>query len=109
MPGKRADGFYLTQVVGRIHDMVPIHGIPHPTHHIMDMLDHRVGGIQEFQIDLRSTPPVLRIVPEPQASVDDIRAKITGFWGQGFDVQFVASDAFVRVGHHQKFRHLVHP
>lgn len=107
--GERDDGFYLTKVVGRIHDMVSINGIAHPTHHIMDMLDHRVGGIQEFQIDLRTTPATLRIVPELQASSEEIRTKIQGFWGQGFEVQFVSPDAFVRVGRHQKFRHLVHP
>jgi phenylacetate-CoA ligase len=106
---RRERGFYLVNVVGRIHDLVPINGVPHPTHHIMDMLDHRVGGIQEFQIDLRSNPPTLRIVAEPHASTDNIRAKITGFWGQAFDVQFVGSDDFIRVGRHQKFRHLVHP
>jgi phenylacetate-CoA ligase len=106
---ERRGGFCLTHVVGRIHDLVPINGIAHATHHIQDMLDHRVGSIQEFQIDMRSAPPVLRIVPEPHANVEEIRAKITGFWGQGFNLQFVGPDEFVRVGRHQKFRHMVHP
>ena len=105
---QRSNGFYMTDVVGRIHDLVPINGIPHPTHHIMDMLDHRVGGIQEFQIDLRSVPPTLRIVPDQSESAEKIHEKIQGFWGQGFDVQFVNANDFVRVGRHQKFRHLVH-
>jgi phenylacetate-CoA ligase len=105
---EQADGFYLTDVVGRIHDLVPINGIPHPTHHIMDMLDHRVGGIQEFQIDLRQPKPILRIVPELNASADHIREKIVSFWGDAFELQFVQHDGFVRVGRHQKFRHLVH-
>ena len=102
-------GFHLSNVVGRIHDLVSINGIEHPTHHIQDMLDHRVGGIQEFQIDLRSTPPLLKIVPEGFADKEEIRRKITGFWGQGFELQFVNHDAFVRVGRHAKFRHVVHP
>lgn len=105
---QQADGFYLTDVVGRIHDLVPINGVPHPTHHIMDMLDHRVGGIQEFQIDLRQSKPILRIVPEVNATEDHIREKIVSFWGEAFDLQFVQHDGFVRVGRHQKFRHLVH-
>jgi phenylacetate-CoA ligase len=104
---EQADGFYLTDVVGRIHDLVPINSVPHPTHYIMDMLDHRVGGIQEFQIDLRQSKPVLRIVPEVNASVDHIREKIVSFWGNAFEVEFVQFDGFVRVGRHQKFRHLV--
>jgi phenylacetate-CoA ligase len=104
---QRSDGFYMADIVGRIHDLVPINGIAHPTHNIMDMLDHRVGGIQEFQIDLRGTRPTLRIVPEANADPAHIQAKIHEFWGAGFDVKFVGSDEFIRVGRHQKFRHVV--
>lgn len=105
---QRPNGFFMTDVVGRIHDLVPINGIPHATHHIMDILDHRVSGIQEFQIDLRSVPPTLRIAPDQHEDTDKIRKKIKGFWGQGFNVQFVNANDFIRVGRHQKFRHLVH-
>jgi phenylacetate-CoA ligase len=104
-----AKAFVLNNVVGRIHDLVPINGIDHATHHVQDMLDHRVGGVQEFQIDLRTSPPTLRIVPEASASTDEILAKIKGFWQDGFDVQFVGHDELVRVGHQAKFRHVVHP
>lgn len=104
---QQSNGFYLTNVVGRIHDMVPIHGIEHATHHIQDMLDHRVGGIQEFQIDLRTARPTLKIVPETSSNPDDIKSKIEQFWGNGFGVQFVGHDDFIRVGRHAKFRHVV--
>lgn len=99
--------FYLTNVVGRIHDTVPINGVAHPTHHIMDILDHRVGGIQEFQIDLRTSPPTLKIVPEPESSVDEIRTKIEKIWSDAFLISFVGHDDFVRVGRLAKFRHVV--
>ena len=98
---------YLTDVVGRIHDFVPIKSVPHPTHHIMDMLDHRVGGVQEFQIDLRTTPPTLRIVPEHSISQEDIRRKVENFWPEAFLIEFVSHDNFIRVGHLSKFRHVV--
>lgn len=104
---ENSKGFYLEKVVGRIHDIVPINGVPHPTHHIQDILDHRVGGVQEFQIDLRTMPPTLKIVPEPAADIDNIRRKVVGYWGVGFDLQFVNHDAFFRVGRHAKFRHVV--
>lgn len=97
----------MTQVTGRIHDFVCINGIVYPTHHIMDMLDHRVGSIQEFQIDLQNSIPTLRIVPEPSASLEHIKAKIHQFWGQGIHIQFVEPDDLIRVGRHQKFRHVV--
>lgn len=104
---QREHAFVLTNVVGRIHDVVPINGVAHATHHIMDMLDHRVGGIQEFQIDLRETRPVLRIVPEPHASTEHITGRIETFWPGAFVIEFVGHDALIRVGHRSKFRHVV--
>jgi phenylacetate-CoA ligase len=104
---KSSHAFVLTDVVGRIHDVVPINDVAHPTHHIMDMLDHRVGGIQEFQIDLRGSKPILRIVPEPHADPVNISAKLEAFWPGAFVIEFVGHDAFVRVGHRSKFRHVV--
>jgi phenylacetate-CoA ligase len=104
---KVSRGFILTEVVGRIHDVVPLNGTPYPTHHIMDMLDHRVGGIQEFQIDLRQGQPILRIVKESHTEPDVIRAKIECYWPGAFRLEFVGHDAFIRVGHRSKFRHVV--
>jgi phenylacetate-CoA ligase len=104
---QRDNGFFLENVVGRIHDVVPINGVAHPTHHIQDMLDHRVGGIQEFQIDLRVSPPLLRIVLEPHANSAEISAKINAFWPDAFAIDYVDHDAFIRVGHRSKFRHVV--
>ena len=101
--------FVLNNIVGRIHDLVSINGIEHATHYIQDMLDHRVGGIQEFQIDLRTTPPTLNIVPANMSNIEDIKQKIVHFWRDGFNVNFVGVDDFVRVGRHAKFRHVVHP
>ncbi|MDH6420914.1 phenylacetate-CoA ligase [Polynucleobacter sphagniphilus] len=106
---EESEGYFLSNVVGRIHDLIPINGIPYPTHHIMDILDHRVGGIQEFQIDLRQEKPILRIVPEVHATPAEIQEKIQSHWTNAFEFEFVEHDSFVRVGRHQKFRHLVHP
>jgi phenylacetate-CoA ligase len=104
---KRQNSLVLTDVVGRIHDVVPINGVAHATHHIMDMLDHRVGGIQEFQIDLRGKKPVLRIVPEPLASSEEIHRKIDSYWPDAFLIEFIGHEALIRVGHRSKFRHVV--
>ncbi len=104
---RRPHGVFITDIVGRLHDIVPINGTPHATHHIQDVLDHRVGGIQEFQIDLRESPPVLRIVPEGHADPGDIEAKVNHYWPAAFQVQFVGHGDFVRVGRHAKFRHVV--
>ncbi|MDD1782486.1 hypothetical protein LRP49_15040 [Enterovibrio sp. ZSDZ35] len=104
---KRNDGFYITDVTGRIHDVVTLNGTEFPTHHIQDVLDHRVGGIQEFQIDTRYGQPVLKLVLEVHANETDISSKIEHYWPGAFSVQFVGHDDFVRVGHRSKFRHVV--
>ncbi len=106
---RNSNGSFLTNVVGRIHDQVPINGINHATHHIQDILDHKVGGIQEFQIDLRSSPPKLRIVPEGPECIGAIAERVNQFWGSGFELEFIGHQDLVRVGRHAKFRHVVHP
>ena len=104
---KRNDGFFLTNVTGRIHDVVKLNGKEFPTHHIQDVLDHRVGGIQEFQIDTRKENPILRLVLELNAAPQEISAKIEYYWPNAFIVQFVNHEDFIRVGHRSKFRHVV--
>lgn len=104
---QRPHGLFLTEVIGRIHDMVPINGVPHATHHIQDVLDHRVGGIQEFQIDLRTSPPTLRIIVDTHGNADHIRQKVEGYWPGAFQLEFVGHGDLVRVGRHAKFRHVV--
>jgi len=104
---RNEQGFVLSEVLGRIHDVVSINGVPYATHHVMDMLDHRVGGIQEFQIDLRGELPIMRIIPEPGADPAQIAARIDQFWPSGFKVEFVNHDGLIRVGLRSKFRHVV--
>jgi phenylacetate-CoA ligase len=104
---EKEQGFFLQGVTGRIHDIVPINGIPHPTHHIQDILDHRVGGIQEFQIDLRGRKPILRIVSELSTDPVALTSKIESVWPGAFDIEIGNHQDMVRVGHRAKFRHVV--
>ena len=103
----KGNNLVLTNLVGRIHDVIKINGIDHPTHHIMDVLDHRVGEIQEFQIDTRFTPSILRIVPKTNADKLQISARINNIWPDSFSIQFVGHNELVRVGTRNKFRHVV--
>lgn len=100
-------GPVLTGLIGRIHDMVPINGVPYPSHHIQDVLEHRIGGVEEFQIDLGATPPVLRIVTAPGANPQTIHRKLDAYWPGAFAIEFVAHGSLRRVGHLAKFRHVV--
>ncbi|WP_198043622.1 phenylacetate--CoA ligase family protein [Ketobacter nezhaii] len=102
-----SSGYYLSNIVGRIHDVVNLAGVDYATHTIQDMLDHRVGGIQEFQIDTRGAKPLLKIVPESHADQNEISRKVAQYWGTAFELDFVGHEDFVRVGRHAKFRHVV--
>jgi len=97
----------LMRLVGRQHDVVAIGGVPHLTHFVQDVMDHRIRGIKDFQIDNRTTPPVLRVVLEDAGSAEEKRQAIEQFWPGAFKVEFVGLDDMVRVGWRAKFRHVV--
>ena len=105
---EKGNGVYMSDVVGRIHDMVDIGGVQYPTHNIMDVMDHIIGGIQEFQIDMTSKKPLIRIVAEKTADIEQIQTKIINYWKDTFNIKFVGHDDFIRVGQHAKFRHVVY-
>lgn len=97
----------LKRMVGRQHDIVAIDGVPHLTHFIQDVMDHRVRGIKDFQIDTRTSPPVLRVVLDNADEAEQKRGVIESFWPGAFRVEFVGLDELVRVGWRGKFRHVV--
>jgi phenylacetate-CoA ligase len=99
-------GFVLDELVGRIHDVVEIAGRRLPTHYIQDVLD-RIGGIREFQIELRDHRPVLRIVSEDGADLDGIRDRIDRYWQSAMQVEFIAPSELRLLGRRRKFRRLV--
>ncbi|HLN23257.1 MAG TPA: phenylacetate--CoA ligase family protein [Patescibacteria group bacterium] len=104
---ERADGFFMSAIQGRVHDLITINGVSHPTHYLQDLLD-RIGGIDEFQVMERAgQPPLLQlVVPNP-----DLRAahaaRIAGWWGDGVEVAFVDLAGLHRVGRRNKFRYKV--
>jgi phenylacetate-CoA ligase len=106
---KGKDGIYLKNLKGRIHHVIPINGILYPTHYIMDILDHRVGGIQEFQIDMNNNPPVLRLVLESFANKNEVNRKILNIWPNEFVLEFTDTSQLISLGHRAKFMHVVMP
>jgi phenylacetate-CoA ligase len=99
-------GFVLDQLLGRIHDVIDIGGRRVPTHYVQDVLG-RVGGIKEFQIELRDQGPVLRLVAEDGANVDDVRGRIERFWNESLKVEFIAASELRLLGWRRKFHHVV--
>lgn len=103
---ERVDGFFIPQMVGRIHDVITLDGQPLATHYIQDVLD-RVGGIREFQIERREGKPVFRIVPEQGADTAMIQQRLSEWWGDDATTEFVKLSELKLVGRRQKFRHLI--
>jgi phenylacetate-CoA ligase len=101
-------GQFVSSLTGRIHDIVEIGGVKYPTHNIMDVMDHRIGGIQEFQISLeQGQKPKFSVVLEQSTSADEVRSKLLNYWQNNVDVVFVENKDLVRVGRNAKFRHVV--
>jgi phenylacetate-CoA ligase len=106
MLSETSRGFVLDQIVGRIHDVVEVAGRRFPTHYIQDVLN-RIGGIKEFQIELRNGRAVLRVVPEDGASLDEIRGHVGRYWQGAMLVEFIAPSELRLIGSRRKFRRLV--
>jgi phenylacetate-CoA ligase len=99
-------GFVFRKLIGRIHDVLNIGGRKVPTHYIQDVLD-RIGGIKEFQIELRDQGPVLRLVAEQDANPGEIRNRVKKFWNDELQVEFIAASELRLLGWRRKFRHVV--
>ena len=104
---ERENGYFLTNMTGRIHDIVPINGVDYPTHYIQDLLD-RIGGIEEFQILIRSDNScLLSLVLESWGDPVAIKSHVEGWWEGGVDIDFVGYEELIRVGWRDKFRYVV--
>ena len=104
----QVDGeFHITNIVGRIHDMVTLGDRSYPTHYIQDLLD-RLGGIDEFQLEQKTPEPLtLRIVLQPGGNPEQIQQRVHSWWGANMTVEFVTLESLKRQGWRAKFRHLV--
>lgn len=104
----RLDGFYYTNIQGRVHDIVRIGKKTYPTHYIQDLLD-RVGGVEEFQVVQRDDGRfLLRIVASRGADVVSLETRIRSWWGDRVIFEFTDLACLTRFGWQAKFRYLVH-
>lgn len=105
-----AEDRFLTGVKGRVHDFIAIGTKQIPTHAVMDVLDHRVGNIHEFQvIKSRATGSiVLRIVPASESfDLPTAKEKLATYFGMPIGLEIVPESGLIRTGVRNKFRHLV--
>ncbi len=104
------DEIVLKKIEGRVHDVIELQDKKIMTHAIMDVLDHRVGGISEFQIvkSKRDQSIVLNIVPQDkQIDINHVYDKVRHYFGVPITIKLITDDELIRVGDRFKFRHLV--
>jgi phenylacetate-CoA ligase len=101
-----ADGFYLRNIVGRVHDVVRIGEHRYPTHYLQDLLD-RIGGIDEFQVEQRAGSSLLRLVVPDVEHRTAVSNRIEQWWGDAVELEFTNFDGLARGGWRSKFRYLV--
>ncbi len=99
-------GLYLTEMTGRIHDVISINGEQYMTHFIQDLLD-RIGGVENFQIKGRPDNYTLCIVPTKNARKDVILTYMKEYFPQKMDIQFIHADQLVYKGRRSKFRYII--
>ncbi len=99
---------YITNIGGRIHDTVTMNGKATPTHYIQDIIDHRVGDCEEFQIiEKKDGGYILCIVERPGADRNALTARLAQYFGSEFEIRFIPTEELRLVGSRNKFRYLV--
>ena len=98
---------YITNLFGRVHDIFVYNGVAKPTHVIKDLFD-RTELLHEFQIirnnDLSVT---LKVVPKQLDDGNRIKEFVTGTWGPGINIDFVAMQDLDTVGIRSKFFYFI--
>jgi phenylacetate-coenzyme A ligase PaaK-like adenylate-forming protein len=102
---KKEDGFYISNIQGRLHDLITIDEKTYPTHYIQDLLD-RVGSIIEFQIEMTDTNTILYLVVPDQTQNNRIKEKLESWW-KSIDIQFIELHQLKKVGWRDKFRYVI--
>ena len=104
---KDKNGLYIKNLSGRTHDMFSIGNKVYSTINIMDILDHKVKGVKEFQIDISGYKNILKIVPESNIDITIHKKKIRHFLGDDFIINYVKSSDLKVIGIRNKFRHVI--
>lgn len=103
-----ADGSFIYDIQGRIHDLVRIDNEDYATHYLMDYLDHKIRRVREFQVLIRDqADPLLNVVPEDENDKERIRQELKARWPSGLDIDFINYEDLKKMGWRQKFRHIV--
>ena len=101
------NGFFLSALVGRTHDVVSIGTRTYPTHYLQDVLD-RLGGIDEFQVEQLDRGRLrLSLVVGDASRRAIIAERVQAWWPGDIELEFKDFAGLKREGWRSKFRYLV--
>jgi phenylacetate-CoA ligase len=99
--------YWISNIQGRVHDIVNIAGTTIPTHYFQDFMDS-IGCVHEFQfVQSKDGSLLLKIVPKNVSSTEVIRASISQKFGESFKIEFTDFAGLTLQGWRSKFRYVV--
>ncbi|WP_117235689.1 glycosyltransferase [Vibrio maerlii] len=104
---KNDNGYLITNIEGRVHDLVNIGSKIYPTHYIQDLFG-RLGDITEFQIEAVDDSKINLYIVAP--NVDEhqtIKSKVEKWWNESVEVHFVQLHQLKKSGWRDKFRYVI--
>lgn len=105
---ENSNGYYFENITGRKHDCLKINRKTYLTHHIQDILDHKVKNINLFQIKLnQGKKHTMFLNVENKIYETEIKNKINEYFQNSFEVKFIDKSEFIYKGARSKFRYIL--
>jgi phenylacetate-CoA ligase len=106
---KNASLLELKEIQGRVHDVIHLGDKAFMTHTLMDIIDHRIGGVLEWQVvnHLETQKTELLIVPIDRLDNNRVEELLLKYLHIKLPFRIVSFSELVRVGTREKFRHSV--
>lgn len=102
------NGNYFDEIIGRKHEKLILNNKIYLTHHIQDIIDHRILNVNMFQVMLRENKKHLLLINVSHNHLkSEIINKVNKYFHNSFEVQFVEKDNFIFKGSRSKFNYIV--
>jgi len=98
---------YIDDIYGRIHDFFYIDQKKYSTHFLMDILDHKVLNIRNFQILVKFNSVLLNLVIENDDYFPQTKINCQKYLPKGLKYDFINDSELKLSGNRSKFNHIV--
>lgn len=102
---QKDDGWWISNLTGRIHDSVIIGGDTYPTHYVQDILD-RCGPISDFQIVVKDSVAQELCLVCAQENWSSIFSAVTENFPT-VPLRRICTEELVLTGRREKFRYVI--